>query len=194
MKCIKVIVVILILTCGAFLAYIYSGVDDVAATAPEGHFTRWVLGTVRERSIDTRVPNIPVPLLTDPKMIETGFVQYDKLCTGCHLKPGEENSDMRAGLNPRPPSLPRVAQYIKPAKAFWVIKNGIKMTGMPAWGLTQDDQTIWAIVAFIQTLPNMTAKQYQALEQQTKQTAETPATPVATPPRSGPPPATTHRP
>ncbi|MGH8307343.1 MAG: c-type cytochrome [Gammaproteobacteria bacterium] len=183
MKCIKVIIAILILACGAFLAYIYSGVDNIAATAPEGFLTRWVLGTVRERSISTRSDTIQVPPLTDPKMIQSGFTHYDALCSACHLKSGEENSDMRAGLNPRPPALPRMAQYVKPAEAFWIIKNGIKMTGMPAWGVTQDDQTIWSIVAFMQKLPNMTAAEYQAMKQQANRTEAPSATSRTTQPQ-----------
>lgn len=187
MKCIKVIIAILILACGAFLAYIYSGVANVAATKRDSSFTRWVAGTVRERSIDTRIGTIQVPPFTDPKMIETGFVHYDKLCAGCHLKPGEENSDLRAGLNPRPPVLPRMAQYVEPAEAFWIIKNGIKMTGMPAWGVTHDDQTIWSIVAFMQKLPNMTAAQYQAMKQEASRTEAPSAASNTAQPKSGKP-------
>jgi mono/diheme cytochrome c family protein len=50
------------------------------------------------------------------------------------------------------------------ANLFWIVKNGIKMTGMPAFGPTHDDKTIWNIVAFVNQLPNMTAEQYRALE------------------------------
>ncbi|MGB9428265.1 MAG: cytochrome c [Gammaproteobacteria bacterium] len=165
MKCVKVIIAILILTCGAFLAYIYSGVANVAATAPDSHFSRWVLGTVRERSIASRVAAIQAPPLTDPKMIEAGAARYDKLCAGCHLAPGMESSDLRTGLNPRPPMLARAVPYFTPAKLFWITKNGIKMTGMPSWGRTQNDARLWDIVAFLKRLPSLTPAEYQAMKQ-----------------------------
>jgi len=168
MKCLKLFVAVLILASGAFLAYIYSGVADVAATTPEGFVTRWVLGTLRERSIATRISGIQVPPLTDPKMIENGFMHYEEDCAGCHLAPGIETSDLRAGLNPRPPALARTVPYSTPAELFWITKNGIKMTAMPAWSQTHDDATIWAIVAFLEKLPSMTPAEYQAIKQEIK--------------------------
>ena len=179
MKCFKMIMAILILACGAFLAYIYSGVADVAATAPDGPVTRWVLGTIRERSISTRVKNIQVPPLTDPKMVETGFVRYNKMCAECHLAPGTGTSAIRAGLNPRPPVLARVVSHTPPAELFWIIKNGIKMTGMPAWGQTQDDASIWTIVAFLEKLHTMTPAEYRAMQKEAAQAADIHTTSVA---------------
>ncbi len=179
MKCFKMITAILILACGAFLAYIYSGVADVAATAPDGPVTRWVLGTIRERSISTHVKNIQVPPLTDPKMVETGFVRYNKMCAECHLAPGTGTSAIRAGLNPRPPVLARVVSHTPPAELFWIIKNGIKMTGMPAWGQTQDDASIWTIVAFLEKLHTMTPAEYRAMQKEAAQAADIHTTSVA---------------
>jgi mono/diheme cytochrome c family protein len=174
MRCLKFFIAILILAVGAFLAYIYSGVANVGASAPEGPLARWVLGTVRERSIATRIGNIQAPPLTDPKMIENGFVHYEKDCAPCHLAPGEQTSDLRAGLNPRPPVLAHVVPHSTPAELFWITKNGIKMTAMPAWGKTYDDATLWAIVAFLEKLPAMTPVEYQAMKQAAEQPSAIP--------------------
>ena len=62
--------------------------------------------------------------------------------------------------------LARVAGKIPTRELFWVIKHGIKMTGMPAWGPTHSDDKIWAMVAFVKTLPDMTPAQYKAMQQQ----------------------------
>jgi len=173
MKCLKLFVAFSILGVGAFLAYIYSGVADVAATSPEGFVIRWVLGTVREHSIATRIGSIQVPPLTDPKMIESGFLHYEDHCAGCHLAPGMETSDLRAGLNPRPPLLARAVPYSSPAELFWITKNGIKMTAMPAWGQSHDDATIWAIVAFLEILPSMTPADYQSMKKASESATNT---------------------
>ena len=71
---------------------------------------------------------------------------------------------MSKGLNPPAPDLSESAQDMTPQALFWVTKNGIKMTGMPAWGLTHSDEKIWSIVAFIEKLPGMTGTEYDSLE------------------------------
>lgn len=53
--------------------------------------------------------------------------------------------------------------HVEPKAAFWVIKHGIKMSAMPAWGPTHDDATIWSMVAFLQKLPILDATQYKAI-------------------------------
>ena len=68
---------------------------------------------------------------------------------------------MRQGLYPQPPNLS--AERVGPRAAFWVTKHGIKMTGMPAWGASHDDDTIWAIVAFLQELPTLDRETYERL-------------------------------
>jgi hypothetical protein len=68
---------------------------------------------------------------------------------------------LRDGLYPKPPNLTRFAP--DPAEAFWVIKHGLKMTAMPAWGITHDDHTIWAMVAYLQKQPRMSADEFRTL-------------------------------
>jgi mono/diheme cytochrome c family protein len=103
-----------------------------------------------------------VPALDDAKLIETGARHYAEMCSDCHLAPGKSESEIRAGLYPQPPDLTRHL-HASPAEAFWVIKHGIKMSGMPAWGKTHDDSSIWGLVAFLQKLPELTPAQYLAL-------------------------------
>jgi mono/diheme cytochrome c family protein len=168
LKCFKALALLVVVITGGLIAYIYSGLYDVAATHEDGAATRWLFGTVRRHSIHARLDGIQVPALTDPKMVEEGFVHYHAMCEECHLAPGMGSSETRAGLNPQPPILADVMPHTTPAELFWVIKNGIRMTGMPAWGITHDDQKIWAMVAFIEQLPKTTPAQYQALEQETR--------------------------
>ena len=52
---------------------------------------------------------------------------------------------------------------LTPAEQFWVVKHGLKMTGMPAWGVTHDDELLWDVVAFLRKLPELSADQYRAL-------------------------------
>ncbi|MBS0377194.1 MAG: c-type cytochrome [Proteobacteria bacterium] len=138
--------------------YGYSGSYNIGADDPHWAVTHKVVRTVRDRSIRSRSADIQVPNLNDPALILKGAGQYDAMCTGCHLKPGVNNSELRAGMYPQPPKLSGI--QVDPRDAFWIIKHGIKMSAMPAWGASHDDQTIWSMVAFVQKLPGMTPEQY----------------------------------
>ena len=153
-----VAVVIIVAVVGT-IGYAYSGIYNIGA---DDHHSKPVLAlihTLRERSIEVRAQDIAVPDLDDPQVILKGAGQYAAMCTSCHLKPGMRSSELRAGLYPRPPNLTRFKP--DPREAFWIIKHGIKMSAMPAWGLTHDDGTIWSMVAFLQKMPDMTPAQYQ---------------------------------
>jgi mono/diheme cytochrome c family protein len=83
------------------------------------------------------------------------------MCTGCHLGPGLEKSELSQGLYPSAPELAR-GDDLSPAEQFWTIKHGVKLTAMPAWGKTHNDDLIWDMVAFIRQMPKMSPAQYKA--------------------------------
>lgn len=155
---ITVVSVLLVLAIGAGI-FVYSGLYNIGA---DDHHTKpvfTVLQTLRDRSIHLRSEDIKVPDLEDPQLILKGAGQYAAMCTGCHLRPGMAESEIRPGLYPQPPILAQT--QLDPKDAFWVIKHGIKMSGMPAWGTTHDDPTIWSMVAFLQKMHGMSAAEYQ---------------------------------
>ena len=140
-------------------AFVYSGIYNIGA---DDHHTRPVyalMRTLRERSIESRSKDLTVPNLDDPQLILKGAGQYAAMCTGCHLAPGMADSEIRPGLYPQPPELSKFRS--DPREAFWVIKHGIKMSAMPAWGGSHDDATIWSMVAFLQKLPDLSPGQYK---------------------------------
>lgn len=153
----------------AGLVVIYSGVYDVAASNQDSSFVRWVLSTTRRHAVDRQAQDISIPATAQqpsPEFLRKGFVHYDEMCVGCHAAPGVEAGEIQAGLNPRPPRLAKLAENRTPAELFWVIKHGIKMTGMPAWGATHDDEEIWAVVSFVKKLPELSPAEYQSMRQQ----------------------------
>ena len=142
--------------------FVYLGVFNVAADDPHTKPAYWLMETVRERSVAMRARGIDIPPLDDPAMITTGGADYHEMCSGCHLRPGIERSEMASAMYPQPPNLAKIKRD-NPAATFWIIKHGFKMSGMPAWGLTHDDHRLWAMVAFLQQLPRLTPAQYQIL-------------------------------
>jgi ketosteroid isomerase-like protein len=153
---VAVVLGVLVVGVGVFA---YSGLYDMGADAPHTKPVFAVMQAMRERSIEVHSKNIQVPDLNDEQLILKGAGQYAAMCTECHLKPGGKDSEIRPGLYPQPPNLSQVR--VAPKEAFWVIKHGIKMSAMPAWGLSHDDPTIWSMVAFLQKLPDMTPAQYK---------------------------------
>lgn len=158
---------------GAY-AFVSLGVFNVSADEPHSRPVFWLAEAVRDASIAARAKDVEVPKLDDPEMILAGGADYNEMCTGCHMKPGMKHSEMNLGLYPKPPNLTQAPadrgqpeQAANPERAaarqFWVIKHGMKMTGMPAWGATHDDARIWAMVAFLQKLPTLSEDQYQIL-------------------------------
>lgn len=150
---------VLLAACAA--AFVWSGRYDIGADTPHTRPVFALMQTLRERSIRTHAADLAVPDLTDPQLVLKGAGQYAAMCTQCHLSPAMADSEIRPGLYPQPPNLSRVR--VDPKQAFWVIKHGIKMSAMPAWGRTHDDRSIWSLVAFARQMPQMTPAQYHAL-------------------------------
>ena len=171
MNLIKALLLLLVLGCLGAAAFVYFGAFNAAADAPHAPIVYQFMETVRQRSIAVRAKDIQVPALDDSKLLAEGAEHYGAMCAGCHLAPGVTDSEIRKGLYPQPPNLSQRSS-LSPAEMFWTIKHGIKMSAMPAWGTTHDNQAIWNIVAFLQKLPTMTPEQYQALTHDSGESAE----------------------
>jgi len=147
----------------AAVVVIYAGLYNIAADVPHTRHTYWLLETIRGRSVAARSRDIVVPNdLGNAKRISKGAGQYAEMCSGCHLAPGMKRTEISRGLYPRAPELRRKTD-LTPSEQFWIIKHGVKMTGMPAWGVTHDDDLLWDVVAFVRKLPELTPEQYATM-------------------------------
>ncbi|MCX6169981.1 MAG: cytochrome c [Ignavibacteriales bacterium] len=158
----------LIIICVLAILFLYSGIYNISALEPHNGLTLWVVSTLTDNSIEHNSKDIKAPDLSDSTLIKTGFIHYREMCVGCHGAPGIEHDEIGEGLYPRPPKLSEAVKDWKPSELFWITKNGIKMTGMPGFGTTHSDDKIWAIVSFIQILPNMTIEQYESFNKDAK--------------------------
>ena len=153
----------LLVLVGAAAVAIYAGLYNIAADVPHPQIVYWLIETVRERSVETRARDVLVPKdLDDSRRISKGAGQYAEMCSGCHLGPGMKRTAISRGIYPRAPELRRKTD-LTPAEQFWIVKHGVKMTGMPAWGVTHDDELLWDVVAFVRELPELTPEQYETL-------------------------------
>lgn len=141
---------------------IYFGLINPGADEPHSALVYKLIETTRDRAITVRTKDIIVPVLNDAEKIKQGAGNYDAMCTGCHLAPGIESTEMSKILYPAPPNLAKLGAP-DPARAFWVTKHGVKASGMAAWGTNMKDEYIWNMVAFLQKMPTLTPEQYQTL-------------------------------
>ena len=100
--------------------------------------------------------------LDDPAKVLMGIEHYAAHCAVCHGAPGVPKGEIAQGLYPQPPDLAKIAPLYTPAELFWIVKHGIKMTGMPAWS-DHSEEELWATVAFVEKLPGMSEQEYGEL-------------------------------
>lgn len=162
----KIIGTIIVLVAAGLVggaAFAYSGIYDVAANDPHWPITYRVLDAARVRSIKVHAAGIVAPAdLGDQARVVAGTSHFSEHCSTCHSAPGVEASDMADGMYPKPPVLTDVAQRYTPGELFWILKHGIKMSGMPSWTDHGDDD-LWNAVAFMEKLPTMSEADYGKL-------------------------------
>lgn len=143
----------------------YGGVYNIAASEDHTSFGRWALTMTMENSIQARADSVKAPEHFSDQMVAAGAPEYKAMCEHCHGGPGVKPDKWSRGMLPQPPHLPEVISEWKPNEVFWIVKHGIKMTGMPSFGENHDDQMIWNIAAFASRLPAMTKEEYQGYEE-----------------------------
>jgi mono/diheme cytochrome c family protein len=148
------------------IIFIYSGFYNVSAIEPETGISKWILETTSDNSVEHYSKDINVPDLSDSLTIREGFAHYKEMCESCHSAPGKEETELAKGLNPPAPDLSESGQEMSAEELFWITKNGIKMTGMPAWGKTHSDDKIWAIVAAVKKLRDTSPEEYNSFPEE----------------------------
>lgn len=156
-------IVLMLLGATGVAVFLWSGVYNMAADDEHWPPVYRTLELLRERSVAVRASQVAVPDLADAELVRKGAGNYEAMCAGCHLRPGESSSELSRGLYPRPPRLSETRPASSPARDFWIIKHGIKASGMPAWGKSMADAHLWGLTAFVQRLPTLDAAAYQQL-------------------------------
>jgi mono/diheme cytochrome c family protein len=144
--------------------FFLGGFFNVAASEEDNPVVKWALIHVRTASIGKHAAGTPPLKLDDPAVIRDGARAFARAgCANCHGAPGVEWAKFSEGLNPDPPDLKENAAGSEPAQIFWVVKNGIRMTGMPSFGKAGvADNDIWQITAFVKALPKVSEADYKS--------------------------------
>ena len=134
-------------------------------TASSGHWpvTEWFLHFAMKRAVSTHSLGIQPPPLEEPWLAAKGAAHYDLGCRPCHGGPAQPHPVIPRAMTPHPPNLPpRIAEW-QTRELFYIVKHGVKLTGMPAWPTQQRDDEVWAMVAFLRLLPELDQGEYRRM-------------------------------
>ena len=161
----------------AAAVFFFGGFYSVAATQEDPGIVKWALTKVRIGSIERHAVDKAPGNLGDPATVQAGARQFmENGCVNCHGGPGVHWAKFSEGMHPDPPDLKEeIAEHRTPEQIFWVVKNGINMTGMPSFGAVGvSDDDIWKIVAFVKQLPHVSDADYKAWTSGSAPAAATP--------------------
>ncbi len=144
---------------------IATGAVSIGAIDPPGDLEKKVAAFAVDRSVARRAPRTANPVTATPENLAKALAHYRTMCLTCHGAGSVDPSAIGEGLNPPAPDLTQPSvQKRTDGELFWLVQNGIRMTGMPAFGPTHKDEDIWALVAFLRHLPELTTEEEAALE------------------------------
>ncbi len=141
--------------------FVYLGVYNVSALETHTQPVYSVLEVALRRSIRQRAEELVVPDLDQAGWQEAGLRLYERHCRQCHGAPGVGPDEFALGMSPLPVAIVETARKRPPEDIFWVIKHGVKMTGMPAWDHRLSEEEMWQITAFVMASPRFGTNEYQ---------------------------------
>jgi mono/diheme cytochrome c family protein len=163
MRVILGILLVLVLAAVGVAAWLFSGSYDLSARATPGKVSAWLADTAKRQSVRAHAQHIDPPPLADAILVEDGARHYREACVQCHGAPGVEPQAFARAMQPVPPDLAKAPGGWTPAQLFWIIQNGLRLSGMPAYQAAMVDGEIWSLVAFLDQLPKLDASRYQAM-------------------------------
>lgn len=160
---------------------LYAGVYDISAIEPHTRPVHRILAIARDRSIERRAQSVRSPPADLSMRTGEGFALYAEHCVRCHGAPGIAPESFALGLEPAAMPLAQSGRELDARALYWIVRNGIKMTGMPAFAFRVDEAGLWALVAAVQALPTLTPAEYRALDASSQRAPPAAPTPPGEP-------------
>jgi mono/diheme cytochrome c family protein len=154
---------------GVASAAILMGVAALAALRSADGFSaldaptpaeRWIAGSAREFAMPSAARAAVNPVSDSPEVIADGRAHWADHCASCHANDGSGDTEMGKHFYPPAPDMRAAATQNKTdGELFFIIQNGVRMSGMPAWGAAGHQEDSWKLVHFIRHLPHLTAQE-----------------------------------
>ena len=142
------------------LLVIETGAFDVRASTPHSAPVAWATHTTMIHAARRGAAAVAPPTRFTAAEVQAGLRDYNTNCVSCHGGAAVARAPWASGMTPSPPFLLYAARQWTPSELYWIIKHGVKMTGMPAWNTTRSDGQIWDLVAFLEALPDLSPTAY----------------------------------
>ena len=149
------------------VAFVWIGSRGISAKAQPGLVETAIARTMRRLAIPRSDRDATNPTAKSPDIIAEGMAHYADHCAACHANDGSGETDIGLGLYPKPPDMRLDAtQSLTDGELFYIIENGVRLTGMPAWstGTEQGKTATWHLVHFIRELPRLTPDQIEEMK------------------------------
>jgi mono/diheme cytochrome c family protein len=145
------------------LLVLMTGMVNMGADQTPGKFERTFAGLAKNRSIAVHKSSDTNPVHNDPATLASGLVLFRENCVMCHGAPSVEPAPFAKGLNPHAPSLNKGQRHDPDDETFWIIKHGMRITGMPALDTARTNDDVWKLVTFVHHLPDLTKQEQDSL-------------------------------
>lgn len=152
----------------AGLVFTWIGSRGISARAEPGRMETIVARTMRRLAIPRGERNLQNPVLATPDVVAAGRAHYADHCAACHANDGSGETQIGLGLYPKPPDMRLSAtQSLTDGELFYLIENGVRLTGMPGWstGTPEGEEASWHLVHFIRHLPEITQAEIELMEE-----------------------------
>ncbi|HKU87588.1 MAG TPA: c-type cytochrome [Casimicrobiaceae bacterium] len=147
----------------AGLALAWSGIVNIGASTGHWAITDWFLHWSMRNTVRTYAAlTVQAPAI-DPTGLVSAAGHFAATCATCHGAPGERPSPVMQSATPDAPDLMQTAGTWNDKELFWIIRNGIKFTPMPAWPALSREDEVRRMAAFVRRLPTMTPETYRTL-------------------------------
>jgi mono/diheme cytochrome c family protein len=141
--------------------------SGVSAKEQPGRVEEFVAGRARNMAIARRAKSLTNPFEYAGEIIAEGRAHFADHCATCHGNNGSGDMPIGRGMWPKPPDMRlERTQNLSDGELFWIIENGIRFTGMPAWstGTKEGETASWHLVHFIRRLPKLTPEELAEME------------------------------
>ena len=158
--------VLVVLLCGGIAGFIFlRGVKGFSAREKPSSVEEWIARNARSAAIppDAKVRANPIP--KSEEAIREARAHWADHCAFCHANNGSGETQMGRNLYPPPPDLRgNATQQMRDGELFYFIVNGIRLSGMPAWGSGHGEDDSWKLVHFIRHLPQLSSSEQKEME------------------------------
>ena len=139
----------------------------ISAKEQPGRLETNIARTMRGLAVPRSARDLKNPVVKDQDVMAEAMAHYADHCATCHANDGSGNTDIGRGLYPKPPDMRLAAtQALTDGELFFIIENGVRLTGMPAWSTGTEDGSVesWKLVHFIRELPKLTPEQIEQMK------------------------------